>query len=74
MNTKILILSALITSILGGFVGFSVDRITQYGRGQLVYENLLYDKIQKEYIMVGSILGLILGAGIAAVKQKKISS
>ncbi len=74
MNIKSLILSALVTSILGGFLGFSVDRITQYSRGQLVYENFLYDNIRKEYIIVGSILGLIFGAGITAMKQERISN
>lgn len=73
MNLKPIISSALVTSIIGGFLGLSLDRITQYGRGELGYENILYDNIRKEYIVIGATLGLMIGAGITEIKQEKMS-
>ena len=74
MKIQPLLLSALISTIIGGFCGLAIARIAHYDTSQLVYEQQLYNKIQKKYIILGSILGVALGTGVTLIKENAASN
>ena len=61
MNIRCVILSSLVTCVIGAILGVAVAEINQSDR--------YHPQAHKHYAWAGSMLGLVVGAGQEAIRQ-----
>lgn len=66
MNRKLILFSALLTTLVGIVIGLAAARM-HHGR----FASSLYQNLGPKYAIVGAVTGLVVGAGQEAVRQLK---
>ena len=66
MNNKLVLLSAIITAIVGAIIGIAAAEMSNNK-----YQSRLYQDIPAKFALVGGVAGFIIGAGQESVRQLK---